>query len=234
MKRLLNRLFFFLLGLAGLLSLIASIAAAQVTNPALMKEGFLQFSQTAHLQVPASRYREYAQAITRYLDGKTDAIQVPDPQEDQALIPAFSEKENAHMRDVRRIVSALQWTRWIGGGGVILILLLLYLLRRGRRDQLLRCATRGFAAASIAMLIAALALALWGAANFRGLFWTFHQVVFTNDLWLLDPQTDLLMALMPLPFFTWYAGEIAKGLLPIAGVMALVIIAYFKTKDQPS
>ena len=38
--------------------------------------------------------------------------------------------------------------------------------------------------------------------NFNGLFVTFHKVAFTNDGWLLNPKTDLLLRLMPTQFFT--------------------------------
>ena len=76
------------------------------------------------------------------------------------------------------------------------------------------------------MLAVAAGLAVWGAVNFNGLFWTFHRIVFANDLWRLDARTDLMAALMPLPFFSWYAGEVFKSLLPELGVMLLVILAW--------
>ena len=37
---------------------------------------------------------------------------------------------------------------------------------------------------------------------------------------------------MPLPFFSWYAGEMLKSLLPILGMMIVFIIAYIKTKER--
>ena len=57
-----------------------------------------------------------------------------------------------------------------------------------------------------------------------------HKLIFANDLWLLNPSTDLLVALMPLPFFIWYAGEMLKSMLPVLGMMALIIIAWLKTR----
>lgn len=215
----------------GLVSLMASVAASQAVSTPLMQRGFLQFSQTAHLHVPASRYGEYAQAIARYLDGKSDRVQIKAVDEGQALLDAFSPRENQHLQDVRGIITALKWARWLGGGATLLILALLY-LRNGNNRAWLAAAARGFAAAALFLLLIAAALTIWGAVNFRGLFWTFHQVIFPNDLWLLNPQTDLLISLMPLPFFTWYTGEMGKALLPILGVMLLILIAYWKTKGR--
>ena len=73
--KVLRRMGFALLGVMGLLALLCSIAANAVTNGNLMKEGFLQFSDTAHLSVKASSYEEYAAVISGYLDGKADDMQ---------------------------------------------------------------------------------------------------------------------------------------------------------------
>jgi len=230
MNRRIARSFYFFLGLLGLLSLLCSIAAGSVTNAALMKQGFLQYAQTEHLNVPASRYGDYAAALSDYLDGKTDLPRVP-AYDGGGAVPAFSDKENAHLRDVRGIVSALKGMRWIGGGGTVALLAVLYLTARDKQ-RLLSSLVRGFALAALFLLALATALAVWGAVNFRGLFWTFHQAAFTNDLWLLDPGADLLVALMPISFFAWYAGEMAKSLLPVLGMMALLIIAWMKTSKE--
>ena len=42
---------------------------------------------------------------------------------------------------------------------------------------------------------------IWALADFDGLFVTFHRVAFSNEGWLLDPRTDLLIRLMPTNFF---------------------------------
>ena len=223
-----KRILYFFLGLAGFLSLLCSVGASVATNEALMKQGFLQFARTGHLGVSPSRYEAYAQSICAYLDGKGDSVQVEDPASG-AKTDAFSPKENAHLADVRGVIGALELARYLGGGLVIGCLGLLYLFQKNSKAQMLAQAVGGFALSALFMLAAASALAVWGAVNFDGLFITFHKLAFTNDLWLLDPNTDLLVALMPLPFFTWYAGEMLKSMLPVLGIMAAVIIAWIKT-----
>lgn len=39
-------------------------------------------------------------------------------------------------------------------------------------------------------------------ADFNGFWTTFHQLFFTNDLWLLNPATDLMINLFPEAFFS--------------------------------
>ena len=223
-----KRTLYFILGLLGFLALLCSIAAAQATHEGLMKQGFLQFSQTGHLGVPASRYGEYAHAVCQYLDGKTDVPAVPSPESGEA-VNAFSDKENRHLADVRGLIGGLKWMRWASGGLVIAVLAALYIIKRHDRARLLADVLRGFAAAALFLLAAGLALLIWGLINFDGLFWTFHRAVFTNDLWLLDPRTDLLMALMPLPFFLWYAGEMLKSMAPVLAIMVLALIGWKKS-----
>ena len=220
-----KRFFYFVIGLLAWLSLLCSISVTCVTNQALMSQGFLQFSQTAHLNVSASRYGEYAHGLCQYLDGKTDVTLVKDPDTGET-VNAFSEKENTHLRDVRGIVSFLKTARYAGGGLAIGILGYIYFFGSKDKKALLSDAVRGFALSALALLFIASALAVWGIVNFDGLFITFHKLLFRNDLWLLNPNTDLLMALMPLPFFTWYAGEMAKSLLPVLIMMLLVIVAW--------
>ena len=224
-----KRILYFFLGLIAFLSLLCSIAASCVTNENLMEQGFLSYSQTAHLNVSPTRYEDYAKAICDYLDGKTPVTQIANPETGETE-PAFSDKENLHMADVKGIVNLLKIVRWAGGGIVIGALLVLYLKSKDNKAQFLSDAVRGFALSALFLLLIATFLAIWGAVNFDGLFVTFHKLSFSNDLWILDPNTDLLVALMPLPFFIWYAGEMLKSMLPVLGMMLLVIIAWLKTR----
>ena len=226
-----KRILFFLLGAAGLLALLCSVAASCVTNAALMKQGFLLHAQTQHLNVPPEQYGDYAAALSDYLEGKTDLPRVPVHDGSGGTAAAFSEEENAHLADVRRIVSFLKGMRWIGGGGAIAVIALLYLTAKDRQRLLASC-VRGFALAALALLAALTGLAVWGAADFMGMFIFLHRLIFSNELWLMDPKTSLLVSLMPDSFFSWYAGETAKSLLPMIGLMALLIIAWLKTAKE--
>ncbi len=39
------------------------------------------------------------------------------------------------------------------------------------------------------------------AADFHKVFFLFHEIFFDNDLWLLDPKTDLMIRMLPEGFF---------------------------------
>ncbi|SDZ05882.1 integral membrane protein TIGR01906 [Proteiniborus ethanoligenes] len=44
--------------------------------------------------------------------------------------------------------------------------------------------------------------------DFNKYFTHFHEIFFTNDLWLLDPKTDILIQMLPLDFFSSIAYRI--------------------------
>jgi integral membrane protein (TIGR01906 family) len=42
---------------------------------------------------------------------------------------------------------------------------------------------------------------LWALIDFNSIFYFFHILSFSNDLWLLDPATDYLIMMFPSGFF---------------------------------
>ena len=175
--------------------------------------------------MPASAYPDYAKAVTGYLTGQQSDLTVTAA--DGTQRPGFSEKELAHMADVRGLVRGLSLLRYAAGGLALLILALYWFHRQHRadREKLLADVLKGAARGAYLLLGIVLALGIWGAVNFTGLFVTFHKVFFRNDLWLLNPRQDLLIMLMPTRFFVWYAGQIALACWPVLAMMAAVIVA---------
>ena len=66
-----------------------------------------------------------------------------------------------------------------------------------------------------------LVLLVWGLISFDSLFTAFHHLAFTNDLWLMDARTDMLIRLMPETFFR----SLGIKVLLAVGVAALVCFA---------
>lgn len=78
-------------------------------------------------------------------------------------------------------------------------------------------------------LIAALAWII--STDFTKYFVMFHHIFFTNDLWILDPATDMLINIVPEGFFMDTAGRIAM----IFGGLSLalfVICLYFTIRNR--
>ncbi len=120
--------------------------------------------------------------------------------------PAFNAREIAHMRDVGAmfrfwpVVAALALFSMCDLFAMIFVLRMPELRAAWRRGALV-------GAGCVVALIGA--VAVWAAIDFSSIFTLFHRVSFTNDLWLLDPATDLLIRLLPLEFFIRTVGSIA-------------------------
>ena len=74
------------------------------------------------------------------------------------------------------------------------------------------------------------AIIIAACIDFNSLFILFHKVAFTNDLWLLDPSTDLLIRLMPIEFFISYAAMI--GGLWLCAMVVLLAVSTLRIKKM--
>ena len=67
----------------------------------------------------------------------------------------------------------------------------------------------GLCAGTGIFFAAALAIAAIVASDFSKYFVVFHLIFFDNDLWILNPATDMLINIVPEPFFMDTALRIA-------------------------
>ena len=138
------------------------------------------------------------------------------PEADFAFEP-LNEREQAHMRDVHALIQAAQRAAQlcvgIAAGLAVAAAWTGARLRRRRRAVLL-----GGACAAVLLAIAACAGMRGG---FTPAFYRMHELLFTNDLWLMNPETDVLIRMMPQLLFERAAVSVAQR----AGVSFAVICA---------
>lgn len=132
--------------------------------------------------------------------------------------PPFNERELTHLYDCRRLLSPLQ----PGALYAFMLLAAVLLLSCGGKNFWRRRFGAAWIAAGLILLPIA-ALGIWAALDFGGAFTFFHEMLFTNDLWLLDPATDLLIRICPSSMFA--AMGLRIGLYFLTGVIALPILA---------
>ena len=85
--------------------------------------------------------------------------------------------------------------------------------------------SKAYLAACGIFLAAAGGLAYYFSRDFHKAFTQFHHVFFTNDLWLLDPKTDLLINILPQGFFMDFAIHmgIAFAVMLVAGAILSIL-----------
>lgn len=192
-----------LLALTAALTLLALLIDAMAGSPSLMQSLLEQHAPASATGLAEEDYPKAAAMIADYLAGRTDTFQLAATVDGAYTETAFSGKEQQHMADVRELFVLARGIA-LGGALVCAVLLLAcWLLRRSDG-----AAMAGFRWGIGALLLVLAALLVWGMVDFDSLFILFHHLAFTNDLWLLNPATDLLIRLMPVSFFVHYAALI--------------------------
>ena len=145
--------------------------------------------------LPETEYTGVGRMTAGYLTGREETFQYVFSDAEGRRFVCFQPHEAAHMADCRGLIGLAGRLRWIAAAAALLPAAAGAVLRR----------RRPFAGGMLAGLCGAAAvftgITVWALADFDGLFVTFHRLAFTNDGWLLDPRTDLLIRLMPVNFF---------------------------------
>ncbi|MBP3398208.1 MAG: TIGR01906 family membrane protein [Erysipelotrichaceae bacterium] len=132
-----------------------------------------------------------------YLQDKEEALKI------SAVIAGvnrnvFDERDTMHMVDVKvlyqnammvRTVSFILGMFIVGWNAIIL-----------KKDFFVTLASSFYKALGLFMMICA-AVLISAAIDFDALWRLFHRIVFTNNLWLLDPNISVLINMVPLQFF---------------------------------
>ena len=172
--------------------------------------------------------------LSSYLSGwnpRTDRIDDPQIWLPEAQRNAFNERELTHLRDCLDLFNLLRKVRsrlipW----AVLLIVGGAYLLRDRKRIRL--CAWLS----PLILLLPLGAFAIYAVADFDAAFTFFHKVLFTNDLWLLDPRTDLLIRICPASMFMHMGVRIAVcsliGIVAVSAVATLLTFIWPRGKEE--
>lgn len=118
----------------------------------------------------------------------------------------FNQREIAHMEDVRTLFIGGLWLRriCIAVAAVCLGGVFFWNRRQDGGDsssQSRSLLPRSLCIGTGIFFAAALLIAAIISTNFSKYFVVFHHIFFSNDLWILDPRTDMLINIVPEPFF---------------------------------
>ncbi len=203
--------------LAALLMSIGLLAAAiyiPATADWVMRPLMTHYAPPEDTRLPAEEYAPVVSMITRYLQGDEIPFQHVFTV-DGAEYAAFNAKEQQHMADVQDLFALCQAL----ASFPTTLCASLILLQKANLTLLFKWFRRTL----IAILAAVTLIIIAACIDFDSLFVLFHKVAFRNDLWLLDPRTDLLIRLMPIEFFVSYAAII--GGLWLLGMTGLLVVS---------
>ncbi|MBF4695328.1 TIGR01906 family membrane protein [Fusibacter ferrireducens] len=121
--------------------------------------------------------------VTATIDGKT--------------VEYFNAKEQAHLNDIKNLIRDARKIR----NNMLIITFVLGLLALFRMYKTINRLSKIFLSTVIASFITLILLGILYVSDFDMAFRKFHELLFYNDLWLLNPAKDRLLQMMPLEFF---------------------------------
>jgi integral membrane protein (TIGR01906 family) len=149
-------------------------------------------------------------------DQETVAIQV---QQDGRETSLFNQRETAHLRDVKdRFITANKAQEF----SVLYVLSYVAVVVLWSREVSMRALAVQVMISSSICLAAIGIVGGIGFAGFDSAWENFHEILFSNDFWLLNPATDRLIQMFPPAF--WENIVFLMGLL-IAAQAALLLLA---------
>ena len=113
----------------------------------------------------------------------------------------LTEKEQQHMLDVRGLTqTAAGMSKTYLTIAVVLAVVSAWTGAR-LKSRIKPRLIGGLAAVTVIMVIVQNIINQVTGGGFEALFVQMHEAIFTNDLWLMDPNTDILIRMMPQPLF---------------------------------
>lgn len=138
----------------------------------------------------------------------------------------FSEKDILHMKDVR-VLYNVSFNLMIFF--IIIFILSTILIALVYKNYAMFYITKTFNKTLLAFILLVIILASIISYNFTSFWIKFHQLLFTNDLWLLSPEESNLIKMVPEQFFISLITTIILRIL-ILFVSFLVVNNIFKKK----
>ncbi len=174
--------------------LISSVDIAVYGDMRYFQKEYRKYDVIKNVNMEEKELLFVTEEMMSYLKGKRDNLNI------EAVIDGeqqefFNEKEIAHMKDVRVLFWGGQWLRRIGV--IVCIITVIFLLFQSKIEFLLKCLRNGLISFMVFMAILVGII----TTNFTKYFVIFHKIFFSNNLWILNPETDRLINIVPEPFF---------------------------------
>ena len=176
--------------------LITSVEAVTYWTPGYYEHEYEKYNVTAAVRMEMDDLLQVTNEMMDYLRGDRDDLHVMTVV-DGSPREFFNAREIAHMEDVRGLfLGAITLRRVCLAAAAVCVLLMAAL-----KADLKRTLPRMLCVGTGLFFLLAAGIGLLIASDFSRYFVVFHHIFFDNDLWILNPATDLLINIVPEPFF---------------------------------
>lgn len=167
-----------------------------VFNSNHYKKSFVKYNITEATGMDEESLQYITEDILRYLkDNKKelDTRIVIEGKEKEV----FGDREKLHMVDVKELFVRGRFLR--NAGAVLFVIIGLFLIRKDKQRK--KSISNTLLYTAVLNILFLLILLLLIKIDFNRYFTYFHIIFFDNDLWKLNPNTDVLIQMLPEGFF---------------------------------
>ena len=163
--------------------------------------------------------------LMQYISGKLQFLET-NVTIDGILQDFYSIRSKIHMADVRNLIVNFRNICFIS-----IAICIFTLFKICSFDSALHNLKDVYKNTFIIITLLITSLIIFASTNFDFFFTKFHEALFDNDLWLLDPSTDYIICLLPQKIFMIYGIKIIISM--IIAVFLPYFFLVFLSKTQP-
>lgn len=213
-----NRILALIIGLSLWIVIILGVIHISSLDEAFYREQYVKNEVAENIGISEEDLNKATAVLLDYLQGNTDDLTVF-ATIDGVSQEVFNQKEKDHMIDVQVLFVNAIWIRNIALG---LLLSIGAYLGFTQKSDAIAIVSKGFKEASMVLGVLFGFIVVYAVLDFQNFWILFHELLFTNDLWLLNPNTDNLILMVPLPFFyTMVSLILFRSLMAIGFVFTL-------------
>ena len=198
-------------------SLIISVEI-NIGDSAFFLEEYKKCRVDADLGMEMKDIEYVSDEMMKYLFGKRDDLVIYTNMRGEYR-EFFNDREKTHMIDVKNMYDGAVAVRTACLTSAAVLIGIMVCLRRRKAPEFLARAYL-FTCIGAACFFGAILLFI-SSYGFTEFWFKFHGVFFTNDLWLLNPATDMMILLLPEQFFF---DLVFKSLLYFGIITGLLVI----------
>lgn len=176
--------------------LISSVEIAAYGDYGFFEKEYEKYSVLDRVDMEMDDLMHVTREMMAYLRGNRDELSVETTIGGQTM-DFFNEQDRIHMKDVQILfIGGIQIRRLCVAIVMVSVALLLAL-----KAPLGKVLAKVFLWVTAVLTAVILVIAVCAMIDFNRCFTVFHEIFFDNDLWLFDPNTDLMINVLVEEFF---------------------------------
>ncbi len=224
-----NKILYFFIGLFFSITILLTAIEVMVFNNSHYDRMFSKYEITEVTGLEAGELSLVIQDVLEYLKDDREVLDTGITNEEGLIRSAFGERAILHMVDVKRLFVRGRLIRT--SSLVLFISLVAYIMiqDKGWQKKLSRALLRTSGTSLLLIFLLYILMQL----DFYQYFTYFHLIFFNNDLWILDPNSELLIQMLPEGLFFDTAVRIALTYIAanlLTGIFTIVFINKIMTK----